>query len=53
VVDVICFFSYILRLGMVRGVRLGLTLVWNSILWAIWSLRNDYIYAEGLFLSRL
>lgn len=33
------FFNYILRLGVVRGVRLGLTLVW--------SFRNDYIYAGG------
>jgi len=41
------FFSYILRLGVVRGVRLGLTFVWNSFSWAIWSFQNDYICVGG------
>jgi hypothetical protein len=32
---------------VVRGVRLGFTLVLNAILWAIWSFRNDIKFAGG------
>ncbi|MCI38237.1 hypothetical protein A2U01_0059465, partial [Trifolium medium] len=37
-------FESFLGLGVGRRVRLGLTLVWHAVVWAIWTSRNVYYW---------
>jgi hypothetical protein len=40
-------FESFLSLGVGRQGRLGMLLVWHALVWSIWTVRNDIIFASG------